>query len=215
MSRRIRDTGAGIREQLSAIGYIDIENAESNGDFINDTVGFTVVGSVAVDEVVYLTSGKSIKLTATGTTVYALKDYILDNDHIIYIAIKGLITSTSNNFGIRVYDYQSSSNIQDILFDLGILGSWQLLSATRTIAGGGIRLYIGVNASRTFVCNYDNLIIVDLTDTFGAGNEPSKEEMDYLLEEWTSEYLDGTESVDWNTWLKIKIKYLQDQISAL
>ena len=36
-------------------------------------------------------------------------------------------------------------------------------------------------STSSFVCNFDGFLAIDLTTTFGAGNEPTKEEMDTLI----------------------------------
>ena len=54
--------------------------------------------------------------------------------------------------------------------------------------GGMFRLGIYSN-DEVVEFYYDNVLLIDLTETFGAGNEPTKEEMDELIK--ITGYIDG------------------------
>lgn len=67
-------------------------------------------------------------------------------------------------------------------------GQWQKLSAIGSMASVDAGSYIlrnfATGSTGTAYCT--NMMIVDLTDTFGAGNEPSKEWCDENIREWNT-----------------------------
>ena len=44
------------------------------------------------------------------------------------------------------------------------------------------------------ITHLDNVVLIDLTAAFGAGNEPTKEQMDAMLSQFPNSYFNGTVS---------------------
>jgi len=73
----------------------------------------------------------------------------------------------------------------------GDLDVWE--TSTFIVDGrtNGIRLSVGFFSAATVQYFVDNFIVVNLTETFGKGNEPTKEEMDLLLDILGIDYFEG------------------------
>lgn len=84
-------------------------------------------------------------------------------------------------------------------------GGWQLLSLCSSMNGGGNSLSIRGNTEGNFYLLYP--LLLDLTEMFGAGNEPTKEEcdkifgtMDVLPQGLTIAQPTGLKSTGYNQW---------------
>ena len=57
-------------------------------------------------------------------------------------------------------------------------------------ANGGWTSGVDVVAGAT--TKYKNILVINLTTTFGAGNEPTKEQMDQIMEQFPNSWFNGT-----------------------
>lgn len=68
-----------------------------------------------------------------------------------------------------------------------------------TASNARIALYTNEASSTetttTTSTEYSNLIVVNLTETFGAGNEPTEDQMDRLLAQYPNSWFDGTQNL--------------------
>ena len=101
-----------------------------------------------------------------------------------------------NYFRVEVSEMASNSiqfTLQDKNRSIIAVSSNGVHSAVRKIDSGQTlpNLYLNHAMGTGDVVNYkvDNIMSIDLTETFGAGNEPSKEEMDELIK--VTGYIDG------------------------
>lgn len=62
---------------------------------------------------------------------------------------------------------------------------------------------------------FDGFLAIDLTEKFGAGEEPEIEEMDMLMDWIPGNWFDGVISIPYNVWFDIRLKYIQQQIDAI
>lgn len=204
-----------IKGQLSAIGYLGITNLIINGDFSNGTTSWTGSGASL--------SVASNTLTATTTSGTGIRAYrtvsLALTDQKIYIKCRARVTN-ANCLAISLGLFDSGTKTAKTV-STPTENTWYDMSGVVTPVATITRLpqfmmeYATAAIALGKIMELQYFTAINLTGLFGSGSEPAKEEIDYLMETWTNEYLDGTQQVDWNTWLMIKIKYLQDQISAL
>lgn len=105
----------------------------------------------------------------------------LDLSHKYYVGYKG--KSNSNpNAALRIQN--GSTNLFEVYFGINTNGNWVTFSNYYNGTGSGV-----VDASLNFAAYgsefwVSKFIMVDLTDTFGAGYEPSKGWCDENIREW-------------------------------
>ena len=76
-------------------------------------------------------------------------------------------------------------------------GSYQFLSGIVTATGSGSGLFQIIQDNRNSA--WDNITakyasFVDITTPFGAGNEPNKQTMDNIMEQFSNKWLNGTQT---------------------
>jgi len=153
-------------------------NLLTNGDFSNSTVGWstsTLASCTVSDNVaICLANSANDSINKTLSTVA---------DHKYYFAAR--VKSTSNL--IRFYlsnaqRYHSGSGNYELLSSI--------FTATSTNHGMGV-LDSRLSGFDNFYVKY--AIAIDLTATFGAGNEPTAAGMDALLSAFPNSWFDGTQ----------------------
>jgi len=69
-----------------------------------------------------------------------------------------------------------------------------ILTSANTTAAGYINAIRDERNSGWDVVNAKYASFIDLTTAFGAGNEPNKQTMDNIMEQWTDKWLNGTQT---------------------
>ena len=100
------------------------------------------------------------------------------------------VTSPRVYLGITKY----GSNQQIVRWDNNTSQQRVSLVSTATIAGSYLSLYSYVDVGQTVT--YDNVLLIDLTAAFGEGNEPTKAEMDAMLDSLGG-WFDGSKVAPW------------------
>lgn len=155
----------------------NLTNLVTNGDFSNGTTGWafnapalalTVNGGIA----------NLIRQNTSGATVYPNINTNITGitGHKYYTCIK--ILNNVNTFNVSAF----------IQFGTQIALYYNLLngfrSATFTANNNATKFYLNHTIPNNNTVNYnaDDIMLIDLTQTFGAGNEPTKAEMDLLMD---------------------------------
>lgn len=170
------------------------ENLIVNGDFRNGTTGWDFGGS-GINSIV------DTNLRNTGTTgtkyPYIVKNFTLgvQNDK-IYIAFTYRFNAGSKIISARVSYYSNSKTIT--LIDIPKVEEWTMLSGIATLTGTASNTYNFIYHNYESTTDADGQYIeinsdfgykvINLTATFGAGNEPTKEQCDKLF----ANYFEGT-----------------------
>ncbi len=174
-----------IQIKADLVSNPDITNMVTNGDFSADLTGWsTNSASYSRSNEEKVIGSHSIKII--GTAIFGRINKIINNINITgnkyYVSL--FVKATANNdFSIRTAGGSSLHSA-----GINILSSdFMFRSILYTALGTENRIDIN---SGNGISYYDGLNIVNLTSTFGAGNEPSKEEMD----EWFEKHgwFDGT-----------------------
>lgn len=172
--------------------YIPMTNLVVNGDFSNGTTGWGAENSFAFD---VNSEGKG-RIYNNGIIAVSRLTQLLPfkTSSKYYVSIRGLFRNdNSSSFAVQVYDfvfaskYQQSfsstiSNFSDVFElsgDLSATSRFTLIANSMTV-------------STSSMFTFDDIVLVNLTETFGKGKEPTKEEMDRLLAKYPNSFFDGT-----------------------
>ena len=168
--------------------FLSAQNLYQYGDMEGE--GWTTNSSVQYSTEHVFTGNYALKLTGTSSSQEILaqtsETLELDPTHIYYVSVYGYQESKDGKESVECYWPVAEPVMGGIA--VGAVGEWNLYSwrATRTsFTSGSYQLRLDFNNK---LCNstfyFDNLRIIDLTATFGEGNEPDKSWLDanaYLL----------------------------------
>lgn len=176
---------------------VSATNLVTNGDFINGTTGWLVSGgTIASDSVVFLSSPNSVMVSVPAkqwVRCYQAETVTIGNKYYISTFLK----STAVTGGLRfAYAYGELGNYPSgFLVNSTDAISWKrfssVFSPTATNLVFGVTAYMSSGQS----INLDNLSLIDLTATFGAGNEPTVEQMDKILAQFPNSWFNATENL--------------------
>ena len=157
--------------------YIQILNLVKNGSFENNYTNWTTMVLSGTNPVIINTSYKkyrnksSSRIASSGTSNYLTQDVLFIENHKYYYFMHGYTTSTANQAIISDVSNRSGSAFTiNVKSNLGwVKGSViynGIYTETRSIS-----VNYGVTSGVTFI---DGIGIIDLTETFGKGSEPTK-----------------------------------------
>lgn len=169
-----------VRNQLA----LPATNIITNGDFTTNVSRWSkyFCTLTSVDGVAEITDQKDI----SGRN-RAGQDYEAPAGHKIYA--RADVKATTNLAGIGI------PTALRLVSHTGS-GEWEKLSFIRTFATEIAEITLIDNRTSDWDTVYfDNVFVVDLTATFGAGNEPTKTEMDALMAYFPNSWFDGTRNI--------------------
>jgi hypothetical protein len=193
-----------------------MENYIKNGDFSNNHTGWEAGnGTLSVaDNTLYVTgNGNVASVTATqiiatlfeeGKKYYTKCKMRVTNSLCKRIAI--VMHQLSDGSYYSVASQMSPEN--NILYDLSGIFEAKTDSQYRIRLN---HLYNSATDADGAVMECQYVLAINLTDTFGAGNEPTKEEMDALLSCFPESWFDGRQNLP-GKWV---MKYLLNQVRDL
>ena len=159
-----------------------LQNWVKNGAFNSGLNNWTFVGAgiLALDATIFHTAPQSLKQTViNGVYVQDIPDLVVG--HKIYVCAWGYIT-TLYSVVAGLMDYGANTGYVLASGDGSKLNQWQFCSAIKTITTTGVRVCAGYYHNNITATLYvDDIMAIDLTDAFGSGNEPTKEEMDAMV----------------------------------
>ena len=193
-SKWIDKSGKNNDATPSGFGYtkgIKYSNMINNGDMETQGNWSLGVGCVLSTDDKY-TNSKSLKVTPTGVSHFAQQYITIPNGHIVYASCKAKLTAyTTGSLGVSIRNYVDLSDVgANGNVNTSTLNSWQSVSTRYTVINGGVRVIAGSYTTPTLSGFVDNVLLVDLTETFGSGNEPTQSWCDANLTfTVSSEYL--------------------------
>lgn len=114
---------------------------------------------------------------------YVNSEITLKANHLYYFAMEGYVTSYTS--GLSTFGSLVNS-VKHIGFEPAILNKWQRLSDVITTTNDSTNVDIRFGQVFAFDCVYqaymDDIMLIDLTETFGSGNEPTKEWCDQNID---------------------------------
>jgi len=168
----------------------DITNMIVNGSFEDGFTGWNSnlfnKGGVVLSNS-YKTSGNnSIYVEAIGDGKEKAAGYLTEinvvSNHKYYFSIDSYLEQFQSSSGVLVVLIDSSGQQNRLTYDKNMIGKWQKNSKVFTPSINTIYSDIRVGAvfstptvPSVYKAYADSLILIDLTETFGAGNEPTKE----------------------------------------
>lgn len=163
---------------------VKIENLVVNGDFRDGIDGWLGLSAsiMASDGVLKITK---ISPGALGSAEKTF-NWVEGDVYYINAGMRAVGSFETSSLLIRA----GSSKIVEQL--LPVKNQWYNLSAIYTpTSAGNLRLTISGESTESTAGEVKNIKAISLTKTFGAGNEPTKEEMDLLISTLGTDYFEG------------------------
>ena len=160
-------------------------NLVTNGDFSQGEIGW---GGVGTTNTITVTD----KISFNGNASLSggrHQDINANTNDKLYLAFKhGNVGTVKPN--VFYANKGTFNNMSNLTF---VSGQNSLIFNSRL---NGIRLYLQQESGQIYDQAWlDDFIVINLTATFGAGNEPTKEQMDRLLAEFPNSWFDGTQEI--------------------
>lgn len=187
----LADGSASIRFNHSAVLAT---NLAANGDMSSGTSSWIFTGSVTEDTINFNSALKSLKVVNGFVRQNISRESVGD---MFYISVF-LYKTSGTNASIVIYPYNTTVGPLATLlsttdFNSLSTGQWVRYSAIATENNGGISIAVGAQSAQTFDLNFDDVLVINLTKCFGAGDEPTKEDMDTWLSNYSpTKYFNGT-----------------------
>lgn len=159
--------------------FVPMKNEVVNGDFRNGATAWSLANAAVINNELEITLTSPVTVTQTLTTTVGSQ---------YYLRISGRSDGSTASLLARNYSTENVSN--SLVFDFKSTSKTEL-SGILTNTLNGTTLFMG-RAGTTGKAYIDDIMMIDLTKTFGAGNEPTKEEMDRLLAKYPNSFFDGT-----------------------
>lgn len=166
----------------------NITNLFTNGSFEDGFTGWNSnlwgKGGVTLSTKYQSHGNNSIYVNAIGDGMEKGAAYLtpitLTKDHKYYLAVDTFLESYTSSTGNEIiYLFNKEKSAVALGFDYNKLHEWQELSGlfTSTITSSYSDIRIGqvFTSVSVYEAYVDSLILIDLTDAFGEGNEPDKE----------------------------------------
>lgn len=171
-----------------------LTNLVTNGDFSSGTDGWSYAGVPAITTDSSL-GRTSLKFIANNVNPFYLVYITSDQSHHWYTKLECYVSSYTSG-GISVLDVRSidGGGVTTAYADSSKLNQWQTVSMITTgKTGGGESILVGsANSYVTATFYISNVSTIDLTAAFGAGNEPTKAQMDTIMNSFPNNWFNGT-----------------------
>ena len=190
-----RATSAEL-SQLAGDVSVKIENLVENGDFRNGTTGWTTDGGSTV-----LMSGVKLRVERTTGALVAKQTLSFIGSNRYYVSITNVTTDMPD-----FYVYMDNFTRID---QTGY-------SCIHTPLSSGSAFSIGrlVYTSGTYF-EVSSIKVINLTATFGAGNEPTKEEFELLLATLGIDYFEGEITIPAQKIMQWQLKLIRKNKNAI
>lgn len=163
--------------------FVPLKNEVVNGDFSQGMTGWTPTAGQTISTTENYTGINSLTSSSPGATRQAIESISGDKYYVSTWHKRTVANTTSPiKFGF-------ASLGEGIDLPISVSG-WERFSAVLT--SNGQNLVVGRYTNETGTYFIDGVVAVNLTKTFGKGNEPTKEEMDRLLVKFPNSFFDGT-----------------------
>ena len=177
-------------EDVEADTTLMATNLVTNGDFSNGTTGW------------YLVGGTGIKTVANNELTINYTSFFQWHSSVVTYAGQQIPAITNNKYYMKmdvsgVGAYLSYGNISRT--SLTTTSAYTKLSTVftaPTVTSYPNNPYsFGMNGNLNTEYKIKNFVVVDLTTTFGEGNEPTLAEMDRLMARFPNSWFDGVKSI--------------------
>lgn len=186
-------TAANTGMQVQLYGQ-SAEQLVTNGNFEAGVPTPWAGGLPTLVSDVFRVGSKSGYINVSGDISYFRKDIACSATDKLYITSSYRLKSFTSGStpSIRIQDFGGFTNINQLnALTTSVVDTWYDFSYVVNGRDGGIRYTLGYYSSATVQFYVDNIKIINLTATFGAGNEPTKEQCDVLF----ANYFEGSDNV--------------------
>lgn len=176
--------------------FKQMTNKVSNGDMSNGTTGWQHYSNYSTESVV---SGelKSLRNSAQPFVGTSGSWNIPTGRKVYYAALLyGNKTATINIELHGTFATTTSAIITGVSINATPTRYSGVLTTASNNANGITFKANGFSSSGDYIM-IDNVLVIDLTAEFGAGNEPSAATMDAALASLTNSWFDGTQNIPW------------------
>lgn len=176
-------------------------NLVTNGDFSNGTTGWSASDSVnTVSANTLINTGNGAQTFPTAFADSAVQSAIGKK---VYVCAQMRVTNANCSSMQVMIDGATAGDNQTIFLNNPVQNTWYKISGVLTQpsnVSGVIRLklihqYADSATANGKVMESKYIIAIDLTNVFGAGNEPTAEQMDGILAKFTNSWFDGTKNL--------------------
>lgn len=179
----------GINFQLLGEGgdIAKLTNLIKNGSFENDFNGWIQPGAAPTLETTgAIYQGAKCRRTASnaGSISYDYTTVVANSGDKLYMT--GMFYPETYTSGTKAaltaYEFNGfSTYLGASIVNTSTLNAWQRLSLIVTATNGGVRVLAGRTGGGVENTRYDALMVINLTATFGAGQEPTVAEIDAMV----------------------------------
>jgi len=215
--KEVDDDLAQLESDVEQLAYVKIKNEVVNGNFENGLIGtFSKndgsggTSTLAINSSTPISGNYDIRLTITTPAT---------TERIPYL--NGL--NRAGNIGDKIYLHFYAKILSGIPM-IGAINNGARVSATyagnvingrntRIIDAEGTSSNLGLiyfNSRSVWDMQMDNFMYINLTETFGAGNEPTKEGMDLLISTLGIDYFEGEITVPAQKIMQLQLKLAKD-----
>jgi hypothetical protein len=149
---------------------------------------------------------------------YSAIDIVCGLNDKLYISVSRRFKSIEGTptDGIRVNDFGTAENNLILApFYNGNLDVWETSTFIVNGRANGIRLRIGFFGAVKVEFFVDNFIAVNLTETFGKGSEPTKEEFELLLDILGTDFFEGEITIPAQKIMQWQLKLIRKNKNAI
>lgn len=181
----------GVLKNLGARTHFPATNLVTNGDFSNGTTGFNISGatsSVSSNILTLTGNGTGTLMSAVSTTGAR----IAGNKYYCASKIKP-VSVQPTKIGLTI----AGVGDQGLIINPN-LGATYRLSGIATASSNATGFIViptityGSTTTTSNIAEISEVLCINLTTTFGAGNEPTLAEMDAIMAEYPNSWFDGT-----------------------
>jgi len=177
-------------------------NLVTNGDFSNGSTGWVISGSTGVmDTSTKVIGAQSLKVTPNGAgwcKIYRQISVIVGRKYYFSTFIKNdAFTEDASDLAyINQSGFTNYTNRR--VAPLSVSREWTRVStiieaySLNTTITYGLSIYSTVSTKSVWL---DGVSVIDLTATFGKGNEPTVEQMDAIMSKFENSWFDGTKNL--------------------
>jgi hypothetical protein len=195
-----------VRQQLTKINdgfkenVLKIKNEILNGNFENGQASWD--GTFGTNRFIENAGGyngeKWLKVTTLGSgTVSTFQNINCNIGDVIYFRVWNTQSVVAGGGGlgssVRLRQLEKTEDLATLSLNT-VSGSWRDMSIVAQATENVIQCYLTAFGSG-YVGGFDGAVAVNLTKTFGKGNEPNKGEIDLLLEQFPQKWFVGEANI--------------------
>ena len=214
---------AGLESRIAA-GEVNATNLVTNGGFSSGTTGW------AADSASLSAAANILSITGTGTSPVTGVSQAIGSiiaAHKYYFACMGRSTNAIASALLLRMTFAAGTNTTIFQQNTPVQNAWYRLSGilAQTDQAGTMTLiaranYASAGAASGQVVQFSNIIALDLTAVFGAGNEPTAAQMDAYLAYWSNSWFDGsvnltTASKEISALIKLESRITAGEVNAM